>query len=221
MNIDITHFKALAADGRSMTDIVVRSGPLPSPAEVLGDRTARFTISTEREDRDGDTISVKGWQTQDFERNPVVLWGHDQGSLPIGRVTQIGVEGRSLKATVEFVPADVPIAGQMAEAVFRMVQSGFLHATSVGFKPREWDLSDRKGGSVDFKRQELLELSIVSVPSNADCIAEPARKSVEAIEDKSDSNAVTSPEAAEGQVAKAAAAKARRARALRLIMLGN
>ena len=43
-----------------------------------------------------------------------------------------------LKAVVDFVPADVPIAGPMAEMAFQMSLRGFLAATSVGFLPTEY-----------------------------------------------------------------------------------
>jgi len=46
-----------------------------------------------------------------------------------------------------------------------------LNATSVGFKPKEWVFNeDRKG--VDFKTQELLEFSVVPVPSNPEALIE-------------------------------------------------
>ena len=76
------------------------------------------------------------------------------------------------------MPADVPHIGDKAEAVLRLCQAGFLSATSVGFRPLDYDIADdRDDGEgwfppMDFKRQELLEFSIVTVPANAEALIE-------------------------------------------------
>lgn len=138
--------------------------------QTAGDRTLRFTISTSDQDRVSDVISQTGWMLDNYKANPVVLWAHDDASLPIGRCTSIGVEGTQLKATVEFVPADMPVVGQLADAVYRMCRDGYLNATSVGFRALEWDFADPAPGSMDrgihYKLAELTEFSIVPVPCN-------------------------------------------------------
>lgn len=131
----------------------------------------KFVISTNAVDRDQDTINQTGWTLDNYKRNPVVLWGHDTSSLPVGKAVEIGLEDGNLTATVEFVPESVPIAGQMAEAVHQLLSTNYLGAVSVGFKPIEWDFSadpDRSG--YDFKSQDLLEFSIVAVPSNPNAL---------------------------------------------------
>jgi phage head maturation protease len=49
-------------------------------------------------------------------------------------------------------------------------QSRYINAVSVGFKPLEWTNSKERPGSVDFQKQELLELSLVGVPANASAL---------------------------------------------------
>ncbi|MFC0407927.1 HK97 family phage prohead protease [Roseomonas elaeocarpi] len=143
-------------------------------------RVIRFVISSATVDRDLDTISVDGWDLTAYRKNPVVLWGHNSDELPIGKCVSIFVEAGKLKADVEFLPADTPCVGDRAEAVFRMCRDGFLSATSVGFRPLEWKLTDdeaRGAGDyfpgVDFSRQELMEFSIVSIPCNPEALIEP------------------------------------------------
>jgi HK97 family phage prohead protease len=138
-------------------------------------RRATFTISSSAPDRESDTISVAGWSTDNYKRNPVVLWGHDQSALPVGRVTNLFSDGNTLKAEVEFATADV---NPVAEMVYQGVKKGFIKATSVGFQPIEWQINEerQKSGSVppvDFTKTELLELSIVNVPANAEALLEP------------------------------------------------
>jgi HK97 family phage prohead protease len=153
-----------------------------APAEVVSvdERVLRWTISTGVVDREMDAISVTGWDLANYRKNPVVLWAHDSSRLPIGRAIDVGVTDGALKATVEFIPPETPEGGQFAESVYRLARSGFLAATSVGFRPLEWTFTrdPERGGDdwfpgIDFERQELVELSIVTVPANPEALLEP------------------------------------------------
>jgi len=150
-------------------------------SDRLGDRQFRFTISTASVDRMRDTISVGGWDLTNYLRNPVVLWCHGfdptVGTWPIGKAFDIGPENGVLKASVEFDPEDMPMTGPAAAACARKLADGSMFAVSVGFRPLEYSFSEdpARGGDdwfpgVDFKRQELLEFSIVSVPANAEAV---------------------------------------------------
>jgi HK97 family phage prohead protease len=122
--------------------------------------TASCLISTDDVDRDGDTIAVAGWQLQNYRRNPVVLWAHDPRQLPIGKATRIEAQrGRGLIAEWQWAPH--PFAAQVREAW----NSGYLNATSVGFKPLKYEPNAH--GGINFREQELLEFSIVAIPSNS------------------------------------------------------
>lgn len=128
------------------------------------DRTIDFIISTAAKDRDGDTIDPKGWILTNFLKNPVVLFGHDSWSLPIGRAENVRIEDGALKASVKFASAEM---NKLADSVFQMVKAGFLSATSVGFSPVEFKRGD---DGIQFIKQELLEFSIVPIPSNPEAL---------------------------------------------------
>lgn len=145
---------------------------LTAATQVVGDRTLRFVISTEMQDRDEDTIKQSGWQLDNYKRNPVVLLNHDTDSLPIGKCTWIGIERNKLKARVEFVPFATPLIGPQAEAVFQLCKQQFMSATSVGFKPIDWEWDDGDKDGIVYQKQELLEFSIVTVPSNPQALIE-------------------------------------------------
>jgi len=132
---------------------VTKLDVLPEPRQV------RFVISTGDVDRDNDTIDANGWDLASYKNNPVVLFGHDHRGLPIGKCASIGVENGQLVAVAEF--ASYPFA----QTVYDLVQGGFLRATSVGFRALEYDPNEERRG-IDFKRQELLEFSVVPVPAN-------------------------------------------------------
>jgi HK97 family phage prohead protease len=142
-----------------------------------GKRTATFVASDESVDRYGDIIRANGWDLNNFKTNNVLLWGH-QASLPsIGKVPDIRVEGTRLIASVEFRPEG---DNELADDIYRGLQGGFLNAVSVGFLPTKkpnmlWAADDpnheKWPTGYEFVGQELLELSVVAVPANAQAIA--------------------------------------------------
>jgi HK97 family phage prohead protease len=131
-----------------------------------GARTMRFVVSTAGVDRDNDTVSADGWLLDNFKRNPTILWAHNYDQPPIGRAQQVTVERGNLVAVIEFVPPEIY---EFAGTIYQMLKAGFLNATSVGFRPKKAVQNTQRGGT-DFVEQELLEISIVPVPANADAL---------------------------------------------------
>lgn len=148
------------------------SGPLrkqfSARVKDVGQRTLRFTISTNSLDRDGDTINPEGWDLSNYASNPVVLWAHDYRALPVARAMKVWATGTRLMADAKFAE---PELYPFADTVYRMYKEGFLSAVSVGFLPKKWAFAegdDRYG--VDFQEQELLEFSCTPVPSNPEAL---------------------------------------------------
>jgi HK97 family phage prohead protease len=179
--VSATQFKTFNR-GRNVTRAAIGlRKQMIAPAQPLGGdvRALRFTISTDSIDREQDRIALAGWDLKNFARNPVVLWGHDASRLPIGRAFDVKIEDGALKASVEFIPDSTPEGGQFAESVYRLARGGFIAATSVGFRPLKWDYTnDEARGAdswfpgIDFEEQELVELSVVTVPANPEALIE-------------------------------------------------
>jgi HK97 family phage prohead protease len=137
----------------------------------------QFVLSDGSVDRMGDRIDPTGWNLTAYRKNPVVLWAHDSAAPPIGRMRTVVSDGTRLIGEVEFATAEVY---PFAATICRMVQAGYLNAGSVGFAPLEYSLAkdpERPFG-IDFKRQELLEFSIVPVPANKNALALAGAKGV-------------------------------------------
>jgi HK97 family phage prohead protease len=132
----------------------------------VGDRTVRFVLSDGSVDRMGDTVAVAGWDLTAYRNNPVVLFAHDSSSPPIGRTTRVWTDGVRLLGDVEFAPAETYA---FADTIYKLIKGGFLKSGSVGFLPVDYKFSERPGG-IDYKRQELLEFSIVPVPANSNAL---------------------------------------------------
>lgn len=155
----------IRATMKELSGRVTESNKSEHPDGIDSDRVLDFVLSDEEEDRDGDIIRVDGWDTADWEKNPVVLWVHSHRDLPIARGFNLRKEKGQLRASAEFVTEDTY---KFAETIFRMFKEGFLNATSVGFRPTEWEMRDNENpfGGIEFVKQELLEWSAVPVPAN-------------------------------------------------------
>ena len=135
----------------------------------IEDRSADFVISTEALDRYNSTIAVEGWKTENFEKNPVVLWAHDDAIPAIGRAESVRVEGGRLKSRAVFAERD---AHPLADTIFRLIKARFIGAASVGWIPLEYKFVEggERGFGIDYLEQELLEWSVVNIPANPDCL---------------------------------------------------
>ncbi|WP_316234652.1 HK97 family phage prohead protease [Bradyrhizobium sp. SZCCHNR1020] len=172
--VDITEFQRRVKLGHK-PGVAVRFAT-DGQAQLLADgesRSVSFVFSDGSVDRYGDTINPRGWVLDAFNANPIALFGHDTSSVEnvIGRASNVRVEGDRLIGDIEFMSGDV---NPNAEAVFQMVKAGFLRTVSVGFQPIEWVAAkDRsRPGGIDFKKQELVEISVVPVPANGNALSQ-------------------------------------------------
>lgn len=127
-----------------------------------GKRTV-INISAESVDRHGTIIDVRGIGLEAYKRNPVVLFNHDYDKV-VGRAVNVQVRGDKLTAEVEWDEEDA-----FAAEVARKMRGGFLNAASVGFMVEDGE-DDEERGAFRITRSELVEFSIVAVPSNRDAL---------------------------------------------------
>jgi HK97 family phage prohead protease len=143
-------------------------------------RSFEHPISDETPDGHGSIMKVDGWDLKRFKANPIVLFAHDSLGLPIGRSIKIWKEDKRLMSRTQFAGLDQ--THDFAEKAYRLVKDGFLRAWSVGFvakekHPRE-DLTDRERSQLPdpyvYTKQELMEYSLVPVPSNPNALMNAA-----------------------------------------------
>lgn len=124
-------------------------------------------VSTESVDRDGDIIRQANWDLGHFKAHPILLSSHNYRGLrnQIGEWTSMDIEGKELVGTAKYY---IDEGNEEADWGFNLAQKGRA-AFSVGFVP---DMGAAKEITIDgktayeFKGQELLEVSQVTVPSN-------------------------------------------------------
>ena len=124
-------------------------------------------FSSAKEDRHGDIV-MQDFDVKNFKKNSVFLDSHNYDSIEhiIGEVTKIGVEKGKLQGQIRYA-----LMNPKGALAYEMTKEGFIKATSIGFIPLEFDK--------DFKiiKSELLEISAVAVPSQADALFKEFKES--------------------------------------------
>lgn len=125
---------------------------------VDGEFTA--IASTASEDRHGEIVEVEGWDLKAYKANPVIMFGHKHDEPPIGKATRVWIDKTGAKPILKF-KAVISDATQRAREIKQLMEEGIMKTFSVSFRAL-----DAEGNR--FTKQELLEISAVNVPANAD-----------------------------------------------------
>lgn len=173
--IDIEEYKKQVKSGKQPEEPILRKqftvDEIKGIEETKDGLKVPFIISTDAVDRDNDSIKVEGWKLNNFKKNPVVLWAHDNRQPPVARAIDVKIEDGKLKSDALFATKDLYPFGYM---IGQMYSKGFLHAVSVGFDPIKYawvEDKDRPWG-IDFEEQELLEYSCCPVPANPEALVD-------------------------------------------------
>ena len=144
-------------------------------------RTVEFVASDNSVDSYGTVIPVDKWDLTRFSNNGIVGYMHDvygdswtKSADPddvIGK-GEAFVEDEKLIVRITFEPKEL---NEKADKIFRKLQFGSLHAVSVGFVPTaKGHMGDEQRGEDPkvyyYAGQELLEVSVVNIPSNANAL---------------------------------------------------
>lgn len=126
-------------------------------------RIIRGVATTPTPDRMGDIVEPKGVQF----KNPLpLLWQH-QHDKPVGRVrfNEPTDDGITFEAELPTVAEPLGLKNRIEEA-WASVKAGLVAGVSIGFRSLEHALME--SGGVRFVKSEVMELSLVTIPANAD-----------------------------------------------------
>lgn len=143
--------------------------------KALGDRQIEAIVATDAIDRHGEILSIEGVDLKAYKQNPVVLWAHDYGSLPIAKAVGIKKEDGKIVAKMEFNEND-----EFAMKVYQAIKDGFLNAFSIGFIPTDAKYIEGKDALM-WTQSEMIEFSVVPVPANAEALVQAKALMAEAI----------------------------------------
>jgi len=123
-------------------------------------------FSTASEDRHGEVVVQEGWKLDDYIKNPVVLWSHDNYQFPLAQMIRIGFENGNLAGAMKFAVEEYPVAA----TAFALMKGKYLRAFSVGFMNNVYEI-DQQNETVKLVENVLLEVSVVNVPAQAEALA--------------------------------------------------
>ena len=137
-------------------------------------RSARFVMSAQAKDRDGDIVMSQGIDITEFQKNPVCLLNHRSADL-------IGTWGNVSKGS-DFMEGDAILgpAGTTPEIdkAAGLISAGLLRASSIGFIPKTVKRMVLEDGTPTWSFEviecELVECSIVTIPANPMALAKSA-----------------------------------------------
>lgn len=128
-----------------------------------GDRVIRGVATTPTPDRMGDIVDPLGVT---FKNPLALLWQH-RSDQPVGTVKfdKPTKDGITFEATIADVDEPGTLKDRLDEA-WQSVKTGLVRAVSIGFRALEYSFMDE--GGIRFITSEVLELSLVTIPANAD-----------------------------------------------------
>jgi phage head maturation protease len=142
-------------------------------------------ISTDALDRDCEVVQPDGMNSVDYERNPVLLWNHEQTS-PIGRCLGLVRKANAIIGEFEFAKRPEGFQGEFfPDFVAALVGQGIVKGTSIQYIPepngtrRANDADLKKYGSqlkTVYSRWKLLEVSVAPLQANPDALVTAVRK---------------------------------------------
>ena len=155
---------------------------IPEIRKASDSRKVTFVASDGTRDSQGTVLNQEGWDLTRFNNNGIIGYQHkvygswdgtDNPDNVIGK-GRAYIEDDRLMVDVEFEPKEI---NELAEKVYQKILFGSLKAVSVGFLPtgkgRWGEQEEAVTGSNPtyyFEGQQLLEVSVVNIPSNPNAL---------------------------------------------------
>lgn len=136
-----------------------------------------FIINTSDLDREKEIVNPNGCRFENYLKNPIVLFNHDV-TKPLGRCEQLLISDDRIIAKTRLNDDD--ILDPYLKSIINLIKNGTLRAASIGFIPLKWHFEQKEvnGEKVEvriFDEWELVEYSIVAIPSNPNALRKAGR----------------------------------------------
>lgn len=147
-----------------------------------------IVIANKSVDRDSEVVLPMAFKKKikTYLDNPVVLFGHNHWSPPVGKMVDYKITEDEFVAIDQFAVAEYDFAALL----WRLYSGGYMKAASVGFMPTAFDDDEEKKlpgqRGVTYTEAELLEHSLVPVGSNRNALV----KVYNAVKDRMDTGLI-------------------------------
>lgn len=128
-------------------------------------RVIEGIASTPTPDRVGDVVEPLGAK---FALPMPLLWQH-QHDKPVGHVEFAAPTTKGIPFRASIAKIDEPgVLKDRVDEAWQSVKAQLVRGVSIGFRALEDGVERMKGGGLRFKQWEWLELSLVTIPANAE-----------------------------------------------------
>lgn len=136
------------------------------------ERIIRGIATTPTPDRVGDVVEPLGVT---FSNPMPLLHQHDHKS-PVGTVTfdKPTAKGITFEARLPILDEPSPLKDRV-DLAWAEVKAGLIRAVSIGFRALDGGYEVMKSGGLRFVKTEVLELSLVTVPAQADAVIQTVK----------------------------------------------
>jgi len=125
-------------------------------------------------DRQGEVVMMSGWDLKNYLKNPVFLWAHDYGSVPLAAASKVIKKKGSDPHLLFYLDWPTKELFPFADMILNLYQEKIINASSVGFFPLKSENMDEDAESYwapqRYLKQDLLELSGCAVPCNPNAV---------------------------------------------------
>lgn len=130
----------------------------------------RIRINTASVDRDRDRVFPRGANVENYLNNPVVMFGHNYRDFwsTIGKTNKLDISDDAIDADFTLRPAANEHDPQ--NVILLLWNGEWIRTASIGFIPDAKAAKQNDLGGFDFMAWELLEWSVVPIPSNQDAL---------------------------------------------------
>lgn len=125
----------------------------------------RVRIWDNTPDQKGDKILVKNIDLSRYEQNPILIYLHGGYGLPVGNVVNLEKSADGLYGEIQFDDDENDYFGQVLKKKY---EKGVMRGVSPRFFA--YDPTDLGGGITEYGRAELVEISLVTLPSHKNAV---------------------------------------------------
>jgi flagellar biosynthesis GTPase FlhF len=136
---------------------------------TITDVDADLVISDMTPDHYGDIVGTTnnadgGWLLTNYRSNPITTFNHNRDFV-IGKIENVQWKNGKLVGRLKLAPQGT---SERIDEIRKLIKCGVIKGVSAEFKPLE--STPLKSGGTHFLRQELIAVSICSIPANPNAL---------------------------------------------------
>lgn len=131
------------------------------------ERIIEFIATKEIKDYDNDIVKIEGMDISKIKKNKSFLWSHQMSMPPVGKITKIWKEGKTIKGQAQMTSEEEYPFGF---TIYKLINGGYINNVSVSFIPDYKTIEYKEGkdgmSTRVINKATMLEVSAVNIGAN-------------------------------------------------------